>query len=153
MSMRFLPKSRASMDRKPGPRAASAAPKVAKRIAFSRWLVPEKANQISTTTTSTPAMGVHSPTTRSAPAPTATDCKTIVCSRDVPNSAATPSRISKIPATSRRSRRALPGQALGNMENNRCIKTPTFRISNPQGGSNPQKWGQGYSTLGGIIVR
>ncbi len=152
--MRFLPKSRASMDRKPGPRPASAAPKVAKRMEFSRWLVLVKANQISTTITSTPAMGVHSPASRSVPAATATDCMMIVCSREVSSSAATPSRISQIPATSRRRRRALPGQPSGNVANNRCRiilnredKHSARRFESPKTGARIFLFGGVYSSM------
>jgi len=64
MSIRFRPKRRASMDQTPGPSIASAAPTVASTMQVRRLSALEAAVRSSTTTTSTPAIGVNTPLSR-----------------------------------------------------------------------------------------
>src|SRR6266478_9932108 len=80
--MRFLPKSRASMDQAPGPTIAKTAPRTACMIGIHGSPACEKYREktINTLTmaASPPATGVHNPTRRSIPAPTPKLCRTTV---------------------------------------------------------------------------
>src|SRR5271170_3499125 len=61
MSIRFRPKSRASMDQMPGPSIAKAAPVIASTIQVRRLSALERAVHSSTITTNPPATGVKRP--------------------------------------------------------------------------------------------
>jgi len=72
--MYFLPKSRASMDQAPGPTIARVAPMVANMMGIQGSPPREKAIHTSAMATKPPVTGVHKPTRRSIPAPTAMIC-------------------------------------------------------------------------------
>ena len=67
-----------------------------------------------------------------------------------PSSSPSPSCIRKIPATSRRSRRPLPGQPFGNMEKSRCNGNLNDRLGDPRRGPNPQKLASPYTSFEGL---
>jgi hypothetical protein len=113
----------------------------------------ERAAHNSTTTTSTPAIGVKEPARRRTPAPIASDCRMIPCHWGALSSSTSPSCVRTIPTTSRRSRRPLPGQPLGNMENSRCTGASTTRLGEAQRSRIPKNRGsntplsRGYSSM------
>ena len=78
--MRFLPKSRASMDQAPGPTIAKTAPRTACTTGIHGSPEceknREKAIHTLTMAASVPATGVHKPTRRSIPAPAPMICRT-----------------------------------------------------------------------------
>ena len=80
--MRFLPKSRASMDQAPGPTIAKTAPRTACMMAIHGSpeceKYREKAIHTLTMAASVPATGVHKPTRRSIPAPIPMICRTTI---------------------------------------------------------------------------
>jgi hypothetical protein len=151
--MRFLPKSRASMDQTPGPSAASAAPTVPSTRQVRRPSALERAVHTSTITTSTPAIGVENPIRRRMPPTVASDCRMIPCHGGALSSSTSPSWARTVPTTNRRSRRPLPGQPLGNMENNRCKRSLNNKVRRTAGRSNPQKPGVEYTSFEGATVR
>jgi len=73
----FLPKSRASMDQYPGPIMAKVAPSPAGIMRIHRSAGCEIAITTSAIATIVPATGVHRPSRRSIPAPTAITCETV----------------------------------------------------------------------------
>src|ERR1700677_810053 len=127
MSIRFLPKRRASMEVTPGPSMASAAPTTARSTAPRTKGVPEITVQTPRIATITPTTGVHKPTRRKRPAAIATDCRAIRSQRLWPTRWPTPSRIKIAAAATRKRSRARPGQPFGNMENSRCKKNTPRR--------------------------
>ena len=112
----------------PGPSMASAAPTTASTMQVRRLSALERAVHTSTITTNTPAIGVKKPIRRRTPLMVARDCHMIPCHSGAISISATPSWVRTIPAPNRRSRRPLPGQPLGNMENSRCKKASTTRL-------------------------
>src|SRR6266403_549040 len=150
MSIRFLPKSRASRDQMPGPSMASAAPTTASTMQVRRLSALERAVHTSTITTNTPAIGVKKPIRRRTPLMVARDCHMIPCHSGAISISATPSWVRTIPAPNRRSRRPLPGQPLGNMENSRCREGLNNKVRESAAQSNPQKPGSGYTSFEGL---
>src|SRR6202789_477275 len=153
MSIRFLPKRRASMEVTPGPSMASAAPTTARSTAPRTKGVPEITVQTPRIATITPTTGVHKPTRRKRPAAIATDCRAIRSQRLWPTRLATPSRIKMAAAATRKRSRARPGQPFGNMENSRCKKnTPRRKAteSNERGESPKVRVGAYPFRVGGV---
>ena len=110
MSMRFHPKRRASIDQPPGPSSARAAPRVPSRIQLHGFPGCEKACHSARIATSTPAIGVHNPASKSIPPPIA-NTGSMAAPLKVPlRSDITPSRTNAIPATSLIKRRPAPGK-------------------------------------------
>jgi len=156
MSMRFLPKSRASMDQAPGPTIAKTAPRTACRMAIHGSPECEKhrrrAMHTLTMAASDPATGVHKPARRSIPAPIPMICRTAVANRGGSRRLAIPKWMSATPVSNRRSKRPLPGQPSAKPENSRCT---TLRIECKRSatGSKHRKLGSDYPTFGGSTVR
>ena len=80
----------------------------------------------------------------------ARDCHMIPCHSRAISISATPSWVRTIPAPNRRSRRPLPGQPLGNMENSRCRERLNDKVRESAAQSNPQKPGSGYTSFEGL---
>jgi hypothetical protein len=122
--MRFLPKSRASMDQAPGPTIANVAPRNPSMTGIQGSpkceKYPSKAIHTLTMATSAPATGVHRPTRRSIPAPTPMICRITGINGDASRRLATPKWMSATLVSNRRSRRPMPGQPSANVENSRC---------------------------------
>jgi hypothetical protein len=149
MSIRFLPKRRASIDWTPGPSIASAAPRVANTMQLRTSPVLEAMDHSSTITTKTPVMGVHKPATKSIPAAISRTGRTMPDHCDVRSSSIAPSLIKKKAATNRRSRRPLPGHPVGNIGKSRCTETSTTSLGVPQRWPNLQKLASPYPPLEG----
>src|SRR5690349_15897591 len=149
MSIRFRPKSCASRDQTPGPSIASAAPTTASTMQVRRLSALERAVHSSTTATKTPAIGVKTPIRRRPPPAVARDCRIIPCHSGAISISVTPSWVRRIPTPNRSSRRPLPGQPFGNMENSRCREDLNEKVRESAAQSNPQKPGLGYTSLEG----
>ena len=74
----------------------------------------------------------------------------IPCQSGAISISAIPSWVRTIPAPNRRSRRPLPGQPLGNMENSRCREGLNDKVRESAVQSNPQKPGLGYTSFEGL---
>ena len=83
----------------------------------------------------------------------ARDCHMIPCHSGAISISATPSWVRTIPAPNRRSRRPLPGQPLGNMENSRCREGLNDKVRESAAQSNPQKPVVEYTSFEGVTVR
>jgi hypothetical protein len=114
-SMRFHPKSRASIDNRPGPSIVSAQPIVAARRRPFRSSPVLRISEIATTATTAPATGVHNPAMRrsaaSASAAEATMSNGGPLHRPGPACQSTTA-----PTTSRISSKAIPGEPPANVE-------------------------------------
>jgi hypothetical protein len=153
ISIRFRPKRRASIDRTPGPSMARAAPKVASATPSRRSPVLDNMDHNSTITTSTPVIGVHNPRRKSSPAAVSRNSLMISGQGGPCSSPVTPSLIKRMPETSRRSRRPLPGHPFGNIEKSRCTETSTTSLGVPQLRSNLQIMATSYPSFEGVTVR
>ena len=153
MSIRFLPKRRASIDRTPGPSIANTAPKVISVTQLRTSPVLDAMHHSSTITTNAPVMGVHKPATKSIPAAISKKDCTMPGRPDTRSSSVTPSLIKKMAATSRRSRRPLPGHPSGKIENSRCTETSATSLGVPQRWPNLQKLASPCPPLEGFTVR
>jgi hypothetical protein len=143
--MRFLPKSRASMDQAPGPSIAKTAPRTATRMAIHGSPECEKYRERAIhnlmIATSAPATGVHKPIRRSIPAPIPMICRTTAPKGGDSRTPTIPKWISATAVSSLRSRRPMPGQPSANVENSRCNThlSPAYvmrnRIETPETGN------------------
>ncbi len=133
----------------PGPSIASAAPTTASTMQVRRLSALEKAVLSSMITTNTPAIGVKNPIRRRTPPMVARDGHMIPCHSAAISISATPSWVRTIPAPNRRSKRPLPGQPLGNMENSRCREDLNDQVMRTSSAPNPQKPGLGYTSFEG----
>ena len=79
ISIRFHPKRLASNDQLPGPRSASATPRLASKTLTHGSPLCEKASTDSMIATITPATAVHDPNRRSKPITAAITCGAVVC--------------------------------------------------------------------------
>ena len=144
--MRFHPKRRASMDHKPGPNIARAAPAGANNSQTHLSPVSVSIVEISINAMEVPAMGVHKPAITSIPAPNkrieGTDTFRDLGSLHSLKPART---ISTEPTTTRMRSKPAPGQPPANVEYSRRNDAPldTFLDSsvlevnrNPKKGSN-----------------
>jgi hypothetical protein len=86
ISIRFLPNRRASTDHAPGPIIASAAPKAPSLTCIHGSLQCDRTRHSSATAISTPATGVHKPTSNSVAEPAATSCRMSGVFRDAVSS-------------------------------------------------------------------
>jgi len=127
--MRFHPKRRASTDQPPGPSSARAAPRVPSKILGHGSPGCENAFHSAMIATTAPAMGVHKPTSRSSPAPTASTHNKAGAIGSPPRSVVTPRTTIAIPTTNRMIRRPTPGEPRANVENSRRTRKPRLRDS------------------------
>ena len=88
---------------------------------------------------STPATGVHKPTSSSAAAPAVTGCTITGASRGAVSSPAIPCWTGRIAATVRRNTSPVPGQPSGNVEKRRCKTDPVLRLPIFRNNRNPKK--------------
>ena len=121
MSMRLGPNRSASSDHAPGPAIASPAPRPPRTRCNCGDVGPASTIESSAIVSSAPAMGVHQPTMREAPATSASHCRRTGSELAAPVAA---SRIGGIPAATRSSSRPVPGQPRGKVENKRRRKSP-----------------------------
>jgi hypothetical protein len=119
---------------------ARAVPRLANIMRSRRAPSLETAIQSSTIATIAPATGVHKPQINRAPAATTAACSMTPRHWGAPRSTQNPSWISRVPVTSRRRRRALPGQPLGNMENSRCRVNLRLSVRGVQRYRIPKTW-------------
>jgi hypothetical protein len=123
--MRFHPKRRASMDHKPGPNIARAAPAVPN--SRQTHLSPGSRNifQISINAMEVPAMGVHKPAITSIPAPNKSTAGTVTFmgGRSL-HSLKLARTISTEPTTTRMRSKPAPGQPPANVEYSRRNDAP-----------------------------
>jgi len=123
--MRFHPKRRASMDHKPGPNIARAAPAVPN--SNQTHLSPDSVSilQISINAMEPPAIGVHKPTISSIPAPikSAVGIVTFMGGRSF-HSLELARTISTEPTTTRMRSKPVPGQPPANVEYKRRNNAP-----------------------------
>ena len=115
-SMRFHPKSRASIDTRPGPSIASAPAMVAARRRPTGGSPVVKISEIATTATTAPATGVHNPAMRRSPATASNAQATIVCNGGSLQSRGPAYQRRTAPTTSRISSKPIPGQPPANVE-------------------------------------
>jgi hypothetical protein len=114
-SMRFHPKSRASIDNRPGPSIVSAHPIVAARRRPFRSSPVLRISEIAITATTAPATGVHNPAMRNSAA-RAMDAETTMCNSELLDSPAPACQSTTAPTTSRISNNAIPGAPPANVE-------------------------------------
>jgi len=136
MRTRFHPKRRASTDQTPGPRSASAAPRVPMSThvhGFPRWIAACTNPRIASIV---PAIGVHKPTRRSSPTAIVSICSKADPSGGAPRSPRTP-WARPIPAARRSKRRPNPGAPLAKFEKSRRkiwgAYRSTIRAASPKG--------------------
>jgi hypothetical protein len=122
--MRFLPKSRASMDHAPGPTIAKMAPRTACMMGThgppESESCADKATHTLTTATSPPATGVHRPIRRSMPAPAPMSCRTMIVSGVPARKLTIAEKTIAEQVSTRKSSRPTPGQPFANVEKRRC---------------------------------
>ena len=140
--MRFQPKRRASIDHKPGPNIARAAPAVPS--SSQTHLSPGSIMifQISISATEVPTMGVHNPAIRRMPAPIASTAGMVTFKGGSIHSLEAARTTSAEPITKRRRSKPVPGQPPANVEyrrrNDASFSTELgFRVS--EGTQNPKK--------------
>jgi len=123
--MRFHPKRRASMDHKPGPNIARAAPAVPNSSQIHLSPVSVSIFQISINAMEVPAMGVHKPAITSIPAPNKSTAGTVTFSGGRSLHRLKPARtISTEPTTTRMRSKPAPGQPPANVEYSRRNDAP-----------------------------
>jgi len=117
--MRFHPKRRASMDHKPGPNIASAAPAVPNKS--QTHLSPGSIIifQASISATEVPTMGVHNPAIKRMPAPMASTAGMVTFKGGSVHSLEAARTTSAEPITKRMKSKPAPGQPPANVEYSR----------------------------------
>ena len=117
--MRFHPKRRASMDHKPGPNMASAAPAVPNNS--QTHLSPDSIIilQTSISATEVPTMGVHNPTMSRMPAAIERTAKIVTFKGGSVHSLEAARTTSTAPITERMRSKPVPGQPPANVEYSR----------------------------------
>lgn len=127
--MRFHPNRRASIDHKPGPNIARAAPSVPIRMYSIRCACAVRKPNVSARATSVPTIGVYNPSIRKIPAPPRRT-ETIAIATGGLLSAVEPALSTKTaPATSRIVMRPTPGQPPAKVEyKRRNRRTSRIRI-------------------------
>jgi hypothetical protein len=126
--MRLHPKRRASMENKPGPNIATAAPTVPSSSQTHLSPVTVTIFQISINAMEVPAMGVHKPTINSIPAPIRSTAGTVsfMGGRWL-QSLKLARTTSAEPTTKRMRSKPVPGQPPANVEYNRRKTHPSRR--------------------------
>jgi len=114
--MRFQPKRRASMDHRPGPNIARAAPAVPSNSQTDRSPGSISIFQISISATEVPAMGVHKPAIRRIPAPIESTAAIVTFVGGSLQSLELARTSSAEPTTTRMRSRPMPGQPPANVE-------------------------------------
>jgi hypothetical protein len=123
--MRFHPKRRASMDHKPGPNIARAAPAVPNSSQTHMSPVSVSIFQTSINAMEVPAMGVHKPAISSIPAPNKSTAGTVTLSGGGSLHSLKPARtMSTEPTTARMRSKPAPGQPPANVEYSRRNHAP-----------------------------
>jgi len=149
--MRFHPKRRASTDHAPGPRSASAAPRMPMRRhvhGFVRWKAACTNARIASIV---PAIGVHNPTRRSSPTPIVSICSKTDPNGGPPRNAKTPCAARPMPAARRSKRRPNPGAPLAKFEKSRRKMWRGYKIHNSN--SKPERAKQGTLSSAGSKLR
>ena len=147
--MRFHPKRRASTDQTPGPRSASAAPRVPMSTqvhGFTRWIAACTNPRIASIV---PAMGVHKPTRRSSPTTIVGICSKADPSAGAARSPRTPWAARPVPAASRSKRRPSPGAPPAKFEKSRRKVCRGYYVGNSV--SKPGRSGE--DTLSSVGLR
>ena len=137
MRMRFHPKRRASTDHTPGPRSASAAPRMPMRTHVHGFVRCKAACKNARIASIVPAIGVHKPIRRSTPIPMATTCSKAAPSGGAPRNSRTPWATKPIPAARRSKRRPSPGAPPAKFEKSRRKSWRGYKVHNS--GSKPQR--------------
>jgi len=140
--MRFHPKRRASMDHKPGPNIARAAPAGANNSQTHLSPVSVSIVEISINAMEVPAMGVHKPAITNIPAPNNRIEGTVTLRDGGSLHSLRPARtISTEPTTTRMRSKPTPGQPPANVEYSRRKKPflDTPRLLRREGEPMPQK--------------
>ena len=114
-SMRFHPKSRASIDNRPGPSIVSAPAIVAASRRPFRSSPVVRISEIATTATTAPATGVHNPAMRRSAA-SASDAEATMGNGRPLDSPGPARQRTTAPTTSRINSKAIPGQPPANVE-------------------------------------
>ena len=122
--MRFQPKRRASIDHRPGPNIASAAPAVPSNSQTHRSPRSTTIFQISISATVDPAMGVHRPAMRRIPAAIESTAAIVTSVGEALDSLEAARATSADPTTTRMRSRPVPGQPPANVEYKRRNDTP-----------------------------
>jgi len=117
--MRFQPKRRASMDHKPGPNIASAAPAVPNKSQTHLSPGSTIIFQSSISATKLPTMGVHNPATRRMPAPIESTARIVTFKGGSIHSLEAARTTSAEPITKRMKSKPVPGQPPANVEYSR----------------------------------
>jgi len=114
--MRFHPKSRASIDHKPGPNIARAAPAVPNKSQTQRSPELVKIFQSSISAMQDPTIGVHKPMLKRIPAPNDSTATIVIFRGGSPHSL-TPARMTSTdPTTNRMRSNPVPGHPPANVE-------------------------------------
>jgi hypothetical protein len=145
-SMRFHPKSRASIDNRPGPSIVSAPAIVADSRRPCRSSPVVRIPETATTATTAPANGVHNPTMRRSAA-SASDAEATIGNGRPLDSPGPARQRTTAPTTSRINSKAIPGQPPANVEykrRNRYLNTIVRR----GGATAPPTRGRGTDSLG-----
>ena len=114
--MRFQPKSRASIDNRPGPTIVSPAAMVAEKRWPTGGPLVVKISEITTTAATAPASGVHNPMMRRSAAAASDAEAMITCNGGSLNSRGPACQRTTAPTPSRISNRPIPGQPPANVE-------------------------------------
>ena len=137
ISIRFRPNKCASTDHAPGPSIASAALKAPSRTCIQGSLECDRMRHTSPTAISTPATGVHKPTSNSAAEHATTSCRTSSVFKGSVSSPAIPSWRGGRLATARTNKSPVPGQPSGNVAKSRCNRAPVHRLPRGSTSSKP----------------
>ena len=123
--MRFHPKRRASIDHKPGPNIARAAPAVPNSSQTHLSPATVSIFQISINAMEVPTMGVHKPAINSTPAPIRSTAGIVtLMGGGSPDSLELARTTSAEPTTTRMRSKPVPGQPPANVEYSRRNQAP-----------------------------
>jgi hypothetical protein len=122
--MRFHPKRRASIDHRPGPNIARAAPAVPNKSQTHRSPGSVSIFQSWISATETPTMGVHKPAISRIPAPIERTARIVTVRGGSVHSLELARTMSADPTTNRIRSTPMPGQPPANVEYKRRKDTP-----------------------------
>jgi hypothetical protein len=122
--MRLQPKSRASIDHRPGPNIAREAPAVPNKSQTHRSPASRNILQISIRATDVPTMGVHKPATSRIPVAMESAARMVTFIGGSPASLEAARTVNAEPTTKRVRSKPAPGQPPANVEYRRRNKNP-----------------------------
>ena len=138
--MRLHPKRRASIDQRPGPNIASAAPAVPNKSHTHRSPGSTNILKISITATEAPAIGVHSPASSRIPAANESTASTVTFIGESLANLIPARTTSADPITRRMRSNPVPGHPPANVEYRRRNHTPlTLQVTISGVRARPQK--------------